>query len=319
MLKICILDTKTLGTDIDLTIFSKFGEVSAYPTTSPEEVVARIKDIEVIITNKVVLNESNLKAAAGLKLICITATGTNNVDLDYASSRGIVVTNAAGYSTNSVAQHTFAMLFYLMSSMPYYDGYVKSKEYAASDIFTHLEKPFGELNGKTWGIIGLGAIGRTVASIAKAFGCNVVYYSTSGKNDNPEHKRLSIEELLQASDIISIHSPLNASTQNLLAYQQLKMMKPSALLLNLGRGGIVNEKDLACAIDEGLLGGAALDVLEKEPVQDTNPLLNIVNKDRLLITPHIAWASTESRLRLVNEVMLNIESFIKGESRNRVC
>lgn len=319
MLKISILDAKTLGEDIDLSGFGKFGQVSVYQTTKPEEVIDRIKEKDIVITNKVVLNESSLQHAANLKLICITATGTNNIDLAYAQTKNIAVANVAGYSTQSVVQHTFAMLFYLLEHLKYYDNYVKSGEYASNDIFTHLDKPFRELKDKTWGIIGLGSIGRSVADISKAFGCNVVYYSTSGKNNNEEYKQLGLDELLKLSDIVSIHAPLNPQTKDLLAYNKLEMMKKHAILLNLGRGGIVNEIDLAKALEHDLIAGAALDVLECEPINENNPLSKIKDTHKLLITPHIAWASVEARVRLVNEVALNIEAFIKGEKRNRVC
>lgn len=318
LLKLCILDAKTLGNDIDLSGFETFGQVFVYQITKPEEVVERIKDQNVIITNKVVLNETNLQHAPELKLICITATGTNNIDLAYAKEHNIAVTNVAGYSTNSVAQHTFAMLLYLLEQLSYYDRYVKSGEYAKSEVFTNLNKPFWELRGKTFGIIGLGEIGRSVAAVANAFGSNVVYYSTSGANYNEEYQRVDFDELLRTSDVVSIHAPLNERTKNLIRYDQLKMMKGHAILLNLGRGGIVNENDLAKALDEELIAGAALDVLEREPIQNDNPLLNVKNSDRLLIVPHIAWASIEARKKLVNEVMLNIESYLKGEERNRV-
>ncbi|NLL04851.1 MAG: D-2-hydroxyacid dehydrogenase [Clostridiaceae bacterium] len=318
MARICILDAKTLGSDIDLLGLSKFGDVTIYNTTKASEVADRIKDQEIVITNKVVLNESNMESALDLKLICVSATGTNNIDLDYAKSRGIVVTNVAGYSTRSVVQHTFAMLFYLMESLKYYDEYVKSMDYSRSDIFTHLDKPFEELSGKTWGIIGLGTIGVSVASIARAFGCRVIYYSTSGKNDNGEYKRVEMDELLRESDIVSIHAPLNEKTRNLIEYKRLQLMKKTALLINLGRGAIVKEDDLAKALDEDLIRGAALDVLESEPIKSDNPLLTLKKQDKLLITPHIAWASVEARRRLINEIELNIKGFLANEIRNRV-
>lgn len=318
MSKICILDAKTLGGDTDLSIFSEFGELSIYQTSRPEEVIDRIKDQDIVISNKVVLNEANLRYAPEVKLICVAATGTNNIDLDYAKSKNVVVCNVAGYSTYSVVQHTFAMLFYLLESLSYYDHYVKSKQYASSDIFTHLDRPFGELRGKTWGIIGLGSIGSSVAEIARAFGCRVIYYSTSGRNDNNNFSRAELSDLLQDSDIVSIHAPLNSNTHNMLAYEQLQLMKKQAILLNLGRGGIVNETDLARALDEGLIAGAALDVLEKEPIDNNNPLINIKNPNRLLITPHIAWASIEARNRLIREIALNIEAFLNGSVRNQV-
>jgi lactate dehydrogenase-like 2-hydroxyacid dehydrogenase len=318
MSKICILDARTLGEDVDLSIFSRFGEVQVYETTAPENVVERIKDCEIVITNKVVLNGSNLQHAPLVKLICVAATGTNNIDLEYTRNRNITVCNVAGYSTHSVVQHTFAMLFYLLESPAYYDSYVKSGQYANSNIFTHLGRPFWELYGKTWGIIGLGTIGRAVAGVAREFGCEVVYYSTSGENRNPDYTRVDLEELLQKADVVSIHAPLNERTFNLLQYERLQLMQSHAILLNLGRGGIVNEADLARALDEEIIGGAGLDVLEREPMDKENPLLKIKNHDRLFITPHIAWATREARNVLVNEIANNIAGFLNGKPRNTV-
>ncbi len=316
-MNICFLDAITLG-DVDFSAFNKFGNITIHQTTQPSETAARIKDQDVVISNKVLLNESNIKDAHKVKLICVAATGTNNVDLVYAKSREIVVTNVSGYSTNSVAQHTFSMLFYLIEQLSYYDQLVKTGEYTRSGVFTNLDRPYWEIKGKTWGIIGLGNIGRTVASIADAFGCRVIYYSTSGQNNNSQYTRVDIEELMQSSDIVSIHSPLNENTKNLITYEQIKLMQKHAILLNLGRGTIVNETDLAKALDDDLIYGAGLDVLESEPINAGNPLLNLKNPDKLLITPHIAWASIEARKTLVNEIYLNIDAYKKGESRNRV-
>ena len=318
MLKIVILDAKTLGRDIDLSIFNEFGEVEIYDITKSSEVVERIKDKDIIIANKILLNEDNLNEAHKLKLICICATGTNNVDLNYTNKRGIVVTNVAGYSTNSVVQHTFSCLFYLLENLKYYDEYTKSGQYSKEDTFTHFMKPFWEISGKTWGIIGLGEIGRNVAKIAQSFGCNVVYYSTSGKNNNLSYKRKTLEELLKDSDVVSIHCPLNKETENLISMEQLKQMKKSAILINVGRGKIIDEKALAGALDKEIIGAAALDVMESEPISEDNPLLKIKNKEKLLITPHIAWASVEARKKLVKEIKLNIEAFLNNEKRNVV-
>lgn len=318
MPNICILDAKTLGEDCDLSTVEQFGKVHVYQTTQPGEVIPRIKDQEIIITNKVVLNAANLKYAENLKLICVTATGTNNIDLDYAGSRNIAVCNVAGYSTDSVVQHTFALLFYLLESLAYYDHYVKSQQYAHSDIFTHLNRAFWELKGKTWGIIGLGTIGSRVAAIAESFGCHIVYYSTSGKNNHRQYRRLELNTLLKTADVISIHAPLNQQTYHLIGLDELRQMQKHAILLNLGRGGIVHESDLAQALDDGLIAAAGLDVLEKEPLEESNPLLKIKHSRNLIITPHIAWASKEARTTLLQEVALNIEAFLNGRSRNRV-
>jgi len=318
-LKIAILDAKTLGSDVDLSIFNQFGDVEIYQTTKPEETLERVKDKEIVITNKVVIDKNIMDSSPNLKLICVAATGVNNIDVEYAKQKGIQVRNVAGYSTESVVQHTFAMLFYLLESLRYYDEYVKSGEYAKNDIFTHLGRPFWEIKGKTWGIIGLGTIGRRVAEVATAFGADVIYYSTSGVDRPEKYQRVSLEELLKSSDIVSIHAPLNEKTKGLIGYEQLKLMKPSAILLNLGRGGIVIEKDLAKALDEGLIAGAGLDVLEKEPINEDNPLLKVKNKEKLFITPHIAWTSVEARKTLINEIAENIKAFLEGKDRNTVA
>ncbi len=317
-MKIAILDAKTLGDEIDLSGFKKFGEVEIYDITPPEKRIERIKDKDIIVTNKVVIDKEVMDNAPNLKLICVAATGTNNVDLEYAQQKGIAVTNVAGYSTNSVVQHTFAMLFYLLENLKYYDDYVKSSQYSKSPIFTHIGKPFWEIAGRRWGIIGLGSIGRKVARVAKEFGCDVVYYSTSGIKRREEFPEVDLDTLLLTSDIVSIHAPLNAKTKNLITYEKIKLMKMNAILLNLGRGGIVNEEDLAKALNDDLIYAAGLDVLEKEPITPDNPLLKVKDKDRLLITPHIAWTSFEARERLVNEIIKNIEAFIEGKERNRV-
>lgn len=318
MLKISILDKKTLGEDVDLGVLNELGQVTFYDTTKREDIAHRIKDADVIIVNKIVLDEEVLKLASNLKLICVAATGTNNIDLNYTRSRNIVVTNVAGYSTNSVVQHTFSLLFCLLENMNYYDNYTKSGDYCKSDIFADLSKSFWEVSGKTWGIIGLGEIGRKVASIAESFGAKVIYYSTSGRNSNSDYERKELDELLSTSNIISIHCPLNEKTENLITLKELKLMKHSSILINVGRGKIVNEEDLAKALDNELIRGAALDVVSTEPISEDNPLLAVKNKDRLLITPHIAWASFEARTKLIKEIKLNIEAFLGNEKRNVV-
>lgn len=317
-MNIAILDANTLGSDLDLSLFDDLGQVTVYGFTGPEQVIERLQDVDVVIANKVQLNESNLSHAPRVKLICLTATGTNNVDKSYTNPKGIVVSNVVGYSTDSVAQHTFAMLFYLLEKLAYYDHYVKSGTYAEDTLFTHFGKVFHELSGKTWGILGMGNIGRKVASIAESFGCDVIYYSTSGQNTQQPYKQVQLDTLLAEADIISIHAPLNDSTDHLLDYEALNLVKPSAILLNLGRGRIVNEEDLAQALNDGLLAGAALDVLEHEPMNKDNPLLKIQDSTKLLITPHIAWASVEARNRVIHEVKENIVAFSKGKPRNQV-
>lgn len=309
-MKIVLLDADTLGKDVDVTtLFAKYGEFISYEKTQPQECSTHIADAQIVLTNKVVINKEVMDASPNLKLICITATGTNNVDLEYASKKGIVVKNVAGYSTASVAQTTFSLALYLLSSMKYYDEYVKSGQWSASNVFTHIDKPFCEIRGKTWGIVGLGNIGREVAKIASAFGANVQYYSTSGKNTDNEYKRVNLQELMQ-SDIISIHAPLNDDTRNLIKKEELSLMKEGGMILNLGRGGIINEVDLANALDTKNIY-AGLDVSAKEPIEKENPLLHVKQKDRIAITPHIAWGSIEARKRLIELVIKNIEEFLK--------
>ena len=305
-MKIVILDAITFG-DTDLSGFDRLGEVTVYQKTSPQELEERIANADVIVTNKVVITAQNMESATNLKAICIAATGMNNVDLEAARERAIVVKNVVGYSTESVVQHTFAMLFYLIEHMKYYDGAVKDGFWSRSGVFTDISNPFFEISGKKWGIIGLGTIGKKVATIAKTFGCEVSYFSTSGKNSDTEFTSISLEKLLQESDIISIHAPLNDATNNLLDYEQLLTCKPNAVILNLGRGGIINEDAVAQIIDErDLFFG--LDVLSKEPIEAHHPLLNVKNRNKLLITPHIAWTSKEARDTLIAGVIENIRS-----------
>jgi len=317
-MKIVFLETKTLGEDVSLEAFEALGEVVRYELSDPEKNAERAKDADILIVNKIPMNEESLAQAEHLKLICLTATGTNNVDFAYVNKRKIAVTNVKGYSTQSVIQHTFAMFFYLYEKLPYYDKFVKSGEYSRNDIFCHFDAKFNELSGKTWGIIGLGEIGRGVAAIGKLFGCRVRYYSTSGKNDNADYERVDLDTLLRESDVVSIHAPLNDATLNLIDAAALAKMKKSAILLNLGRGPIVSQEALADALEQGIIAGAGLDVLTVEPMEPGNPLLRIQDSSKLLITPHIAWATVEARQRCADEVAENIRAFLKGEKRNIV-
>ncbi|MFX4233786.1 D-2-hydroxyacid dehydrogenase [Aliarcobacter butzleri] len=307
-MQIVILDRATLGFDIDVNIFSKFGNVTSYDSTKENETAQRVKNADIVLTNKVVIGKNEIDNS-NIKLICITATGMNNVDLEYAKEKNITVKNVAGYSTSSVVQVGFSMILYFVQKLNYYKKYVDEGNWQKNELFTHIDEPFFELDKKRVGIIGLGEIGRNFAKKAKAFDCEVVYYSTSGKNSSNEYKSISLDELLKTSDIISIHAPLNENTKNLLTYENMKNMKDRAILLNLGRGGIINENDLAKLIDEKEIY-CGIDVVSKEPIEESNPLLKVKNKNRLLLTPHIGWASIEARTRLVNMVAKNIEDFI---------
>ncbi|MGG7074451.1 D-2-hydroxyacid dehydrogenase [Campylobacter sp. 9BO] len=312
-LTIVCLDADTLG-DINLSVFNKFGEFKSYATTKPDERIERLMGADVVITNKVIIDKDVMDKCE-LKLICISATGMNNVDLEYAKLKNIVVKNVAGYSTNSVVQQTFASLLALLNQIKFYDNYVQSGEWVKSDIFTNLDAPISELAGKKFGIIGLGEIGQKIASVASAFGAKVCYFSTSGANNNAFYEKLELDELLKQCDIVSIHAPLNEKTKNLIGEHELNLMKNGAILMNFGRGGIVDETYLAKAIDEKNLR-ACLDVLEIEPMIKNHPLLSIKNKQNLIITPHIAWASSEARATLIAKIVQNIENFIKENDGN---
>ncbi|CUU46122.1 D-2-hydroxyacid dehydrogenase [Clostridium beijerinckii] len=317
MKKIVVLDGRTLG-NVDYIKLNEFGQVIYYDLTSEEEVAERIRDANIVLTNKVKLNRGNLKDASELELICEMATGYNNIDIEYAKERNIAVTNVRGYSTTTVAQHTFAMLLHLYDNISYFDNFVKSGEYSRYDMFTNLEAPYKDLCGKIWGIIGLGAIGKRVARIAQAFGARVVYYSTSGKNSDSDFARVEFQSLLKQCDIISVHAPLNEKTEGLLNYEAFTKMKKDAVVINVGRGPIIVDEDLARALDEEIIGGAALDVFKEEPILIENPLLKVKNKDRLILTPHVAWASEEARSRLFTDLLENISAYNRGEKRNRV-
>lgn len=317
-MKITALEIMNVGDDVDLSEYKDLGDFTSYEITRVEEIGGRAKDAEVLIINKLPINESTIAGLDKLKLVCITATGYDNVDVAYCRSRGIKVCNAVGYSTSSVVQHTFASFFYIYEKLRYYDDYVREGGYCDSPIFTHFDKYFNELEGKTWGIVGLGNIGRKVAQAAVAFGCRIVYYSTSGRHDDDTYTRLTLDDFLKESDIISIHAPLNDNTRKLFSDDAFDKMKDTAYLVNMGRGPIVDENALVRAIKEGKIAGAALDVIDGEPMRKNSPLRELNNDDRLFVTPHIAWATVEARARLMHEVYLNIRAYKDGADRNVV-
>jgi len=308
--KIVFLDASTVGDDISLDEFNSIGEFITYPTTSASQVIEHIGDAEIVLTNKVVVNKETMDACKSLKLICITATGMNNVDLEHAKEKGIEVKNAAGYSTASVTQTTFTLVLSLLGKSAFYDNYVKSGAWSKSPIFTNIDKPYVEIKDKKWGIIGFGTIGKSVAKVADSFGADVCYYSTSGANSDSTYTRLQLDEMMSTCDIISIHAPLNDKTNGLIQKRELSLMKKGAMLVNVGRGGIVNEDDLADAIDnQDILAG--VDVTAIEPIKESNKLLHVKKKENLAMSPHIAWASREARTSLMQIVADNIKSFIK--------
>lgn len=309
-MKLVFLDTKTIGEDIDLSAYDALGEVVKYGFSTLEEIPKRVKDADVLIVNKIAINEQTIGNAKNLKLVCVTATGTNNLDKEYLKKRGIAWRNVAGSSTESVTQHTFALLFYLLEKIRYYDDYVKDEKYINDTVFTHFAEHFNEVNGKTWGIIGLGTIGRRVADIAKAFGARVIYYSASGSPAQEGYEQVDFETLLTTSDIVSVHAPLNEYTKDLMDREAFAKMKKTAIFLNLGRGPIVVEQDLYEALETGEIAAAGLDVLCEEPMSETNPLAKIKDSKKLIITPHIAWASVEARNRLMQIIVEQIREFL---------
>lgn len=304
-MKIVFLDAATMG-DVSFDRIASLGEFVAYENSTREEALERVSDCEVLIVNKIRVDNELIDAAPSLRLICEAATGVNNIDLDYAASKGIPVRNAVGYSTESVVQTTFMLILSLVGRCRYFDDFVKSGEYSSQGLFTNVNRLFFELKGRDMGIIGMGNIGSRVAKVAEVFGMNVSYFSTSGTSHCTEYPSVSLERLMSDSDIISIHAPLNERTMNLIDADELALMKSTAYIVNMGRGGIVNETALAEAIDSGTIAGAALDVFTKEPLQSDHPLLNVRAKDRLILLPHVGWASLEARERLASIIADNI-------------
>ena len=317
-MKIVVLERSSVGLDVSVSIFEELGDVTYYNNTAYEEIADRVKDADIIVANKSKLNEATLKDAKNVKLICEFATGFDNVDIEYCKKRGIGVCNVRNYSTDMVAQHTFAMALYLSEKLEHYDRYVKSGQYASQDRFSNFDIPFYELTGKTWGIIGMGNIGRRVAKIAEAFGCRVIFYSVTGKSTVTEYERVDFDTILKESDYLSLHCPLSDLTRDLIDAEALSKMKKTAYLINVARGPVVNEQALYDALVDGRIAGAGLDVLSKEPISKDNPLSKIQDSEKLIITPHLAWASVEARERCVQMNYDNIKAFLNGEELSRV-
>lgn len=316
-MKIVMLERMSVGADMDVSCFEELGEFIPYDVTrTAEEVAERIKDADAVIVNKAPMNEASMKDAAGLKYVGELATGFDNCDIGYCKGRGITVTNVRNYSTSMVAQHTFALALALSQKMVYYDDYVKSGKYAAQTGFAHFDNPFMELDNKTWGIVGFGNIGSRVAKIAEAFGCKVIIHSVTGTKHDAGYEEVDKDELLKRSDILSLHCPLSDLSRGFIDEEALSKMKPSAILINVARGPVVDSKALSEALENGIIAGAGLDVLEKEPIDKDDPLGRIKDSNKLIITPHLAWASVEARTRCVEEAYLNLKAFINGEKRN---
>lgn len=318
-MKIVVLERNSVGLATSVECFKDFGEVTYYPNTvTVEEVAERTADVDIVIANKAPINEQSLKNSPNVKLVCEFATGYDNCDLAYLKSRGIAVCNVRDYSTPMVAQHTFTLALALSQKIFHYDNYVKSGEYAAQDRFSNFDLPFTELEGKTWGIVGMGNIGQKVAKIATAFGCKVIFHSVTGNSKVTEYEQVDKDTLLKESDILSLHCPLSDLTRDFINTEELKKMKKSAVLVNVARGPVVNNTALYEALESGEIMAAGLDVLEKEPLELTNPLSKIMDSNKLIITPHLAWASVESLNRVVEGVYNNIKAFIDGNPINVV-
>lgn len=319
-MKIVILERNSVGYDVDMSCFEELGTVTYYDnTTTPEEAGERVRDADAVIANKAPLTRKALEGAVNLKFIGILATGYDNCDIAYCRERGIRVTNVVNYSTAMVAQHTVTLALALTGKIVHYDRYVKSGAYSAQNSFSNFDEAFRELDGKTWGIVGMGNIGSRVAKIAEALGCDVITHSLTGRGHGDMYKQVDKETLLGRSDILSLHCPLSDLSRNFIDAAALKKMKSSAILINVARGPIVNGTDLCEALEKGEIAAAGLDVLEKEPMEPANPLGRIQDSNRLIITPHLAWAGVEARERCVKGVYLNLDAFLRGGERNVVC
>lgn len=319
IMKIVIADKDSVGTDMDYTIYDELGEVTYYDDKVTEEnAKERLKGANVLVINKSQITDKLLDDAPDLELICEFATGYDNANIPACDRHGVKVANVVNYSTDSVAQHTFAMLFYLMENLRHYDEFVKSGDYANQEHFCCLDIPYEELAGKTYGIVGMGNIGRKVAQIATAFGAHVIFYASSGHSDCTDYEQVSFDELLTRSDIISLHCPLSDRTRDLFNKEAFSKMKQTAILINVARGAVVVEDDLYEALANDTIRAAGLDVLNPEPMAKDSKLLKIQDSGRLIVTPHLAWASTEARKRCLDEVKKNIQGWMNGTPRNIV-
>ncbi len=317
-MKIVILERNSVGTDVDMSCLERFGEVTCYPNTVAQNTAERIRDADIVVCNKAPMNETTMKDAPNIKLISLFATGYDNVDIAYCKSRDIKVANVVNYCTSMVAQHTLLLALTLTEQLPYYDQYVKSGAYSAQDRFSNFDRMFHDMESMTWGIVGMGSIGRRVAKLAQAFGCRVIFYSASGQSTCTEYERVDFNTLLAQSDILSLHCPLSDRTRGLIDSKAFKKMKKTAILINVARGPVVNTQALYDALTGGEIAAAGLDVLEKEPMAKDNPLRQIQDSTKLIVTPHMSWASVESRIRVVEETCRNIEAFLHEEERNVV-
>ena len=315
MLNICVLDAATLGEDLDLTPLSAVGQVKTYATTSPEEVAERLVDCDMVLINKIKLGAHNLKWATRLKLICVAATGYDNIDVEYCRAHGIGVANVVGYSTNNVAQLTVAMVLSLITHLPTYNRITADGSYTRGGVANCLTPSYHEIAGKTWGIAGYGNIGGAVGRIAEAMGCRVLAYKRTPVQGVT---CVDLETLCRESDILSIHLPLNDATRGLIDAAHIDMLKPEAIVINVARGAVTDEAALAQALADGRIGGLGVDVYSTEPFPESHPFYALRERENICLTPHMAWGSIEARRRCLQEIILNMEAFLRGERRNRL-
>ncbi len=314
-MNITVLDSETMGNDVDFSVLKKFGNLELYKTTSPDKVVERLEKTDIVILNKVKLGSDILSQCNNLKLICVFATGYDNIDVQFCGDNNIALCNVKGYSTDSVTQTTVALVLNLISKIKPYTRFVSTGEYTKSGFANKISPVFYELNGKTWGIVGLGAIGKKVAEVAQAFGCKVVANKNTPVDD---FECVSLDELCERSDIISVHVPLNEKTEKLISEEKISKMKKDVILVNVARGAVFDEEAVCNAVINGKIGGLGVDVYSVEPFENDHPYNRILDNDNVMFTPHMAWAAFESRTRCLNEIVMNIESFIKNEKRNRI-
>ena len=314
-MKITVLDAATLGSDVSFEKWEALGELKVYDTTAVDEVINRLSGSDVAILNKVKITAEVVSALPELKLICVTATGYDNIDLSACKEKGVAVCNVKGYSTHSVAQVTITLALALMTHLGEYSSCVKSGDYTKSGIQNRLSPVFHELYGKTFGIIGLGNIGKQVARVAEAFGCKVLCFK---RTPDPDFNCVDLETLLKQSDIVTLHLPLSNETKHIIGEKELSLMKSSAILINAARGAVTDEAAVAYAIESGIIGGFATDVYSVEPMEENSPLQKIKDLENVILTPHMAWGAYESRVRCIEEIAENIASFLKGEQRNRI-
>lgn len=314
-MNITVLDAATLGEDVTFEKWEALGNLTVYKYTSASEVVPRLKDSDIAIINKVKMTDEVIKSLPKLKLICVTATGYDNISLSACKERGVALCNVKGYSTHSVAQVTMSLVLSLMTHLDEYCDSVKNGEYQNSGIENRLTPVFHELYGKTFGIVGLGNIGRQVARIAEAFGCNVLCFK---RTPDPNYCCVDLETLLKNADIVTLHLPLNDQTEKIIGEKELSLMKPNAILVNVSRGAVTDEKAVAEALKNHTIGGFATDVYSVEPMENISPLNEIKDFNNVLLTPHMAWGAYESRIRCINEIAENIAAYIKNERRNRI-